>query len=193
MFLYDFLQIFYHITFLSLISRDLSLWLGTWFSTFSGYITRIRGNLRYKDSRTWYGDKKPIQYEDGVILKPFVCVCNHDSSCLHVIWLPPASLTSWFQMVLLLNRVHFIRHHTVIVRMERILGWHRRALRRNIPNLFLPNAYSSPISCRESFHNDRFVCVRLSKIDVCFRDSATHVLSVFWGRGGRTGTTSPPW
>ena len=66
-------------------------------------------------------------------------------------------------------------------RMERILGWHRRALRRGVPN-----TYSLPISCRESFLNDRFVCVRWAKTDVCFRDPATHVLSVFWGRGGRT-------
>eukprot|EP01042_Synura_sphagnicola_P024101 gene24101-30804_t len=32
--------------------------IGTWFSTFSGYITRMRGYLGYKDSSTWYGDKK---------------------------------------------------------------------------------------------------------------------------------------
>jgi len=55
MFQFDFLH---HFTFLYLISRDLSLWLGTWFSTFSGYITRMRGYLGYKDSSTWYGDKK---------------------------------------------------------------------------------------------------------------------------------------
>lgn len=31
--------------------------VGTWFSTFSGYITRMRGYLGYHDHTTWYGDK----------------------------------------------------------------------------------------------------------------------------------------
>lgn len=32
--------------------------VGTWFSTFSGYITRLRGYLGYKDSSVYYGDKE---------------------------------------------------------------------------------------------------------------------------------------
>lgn len=32
--------------------------VGTWFSTFSGYITRMRGYLGYHDHSVWYGDKK---------------------------------------------------------------------------------------------------------------------------------------
>lgn len=32
--------------------------VGTWFSTFSGYITRMRGYLGRDDSSVWYGDKK---------------------------------------------------------------------------------------------------------------------------------------
>jgi hypothetical protein len=32
--------------------------VGTWFSTFSGYITRMRGYLGYSDSTVWYGDKE---------------------------------------------------------------------------------------------------------------------------------------
>eukprot|EP01035_Chromulina_nebulosa_P018978 gene18978-24790_t len=31
--------------------------IGTWFSTFSGYITRMRGYLGYHDYSVWYGDK----------------------------------------------------------------------------------------------------------------------------------------
>ena len=31
--------------------------VGTWFSTFSGYITRMRGYLGYHDHTVWYGDK----------------------------------------------------------------------------------------------------------------------------------------
>lgn len=31
--------------------------VGTWFSTFSAYITRIRGYLGYPDTSVWYGDK----------------------------------------------------------------------------------------------------------------------------------------
>ena len=30
--------------------------IGTWFSTFSGYITRIRGYMGYPDNTTWYAD-----------------------------------------------------------------------------------------------------------------------------------------
>jgi hypothetical protein len=32
--------------------------IGTWFSTFSGYITRMRGYLGYSDLSVRYGDKK---------------------------------------------------------------------------------------------------------------------------------------
>ena len=32
--------------------------VGTWFSTFSGYITRMRGYLGYSDKTVWYGDKE---------------------------------------------------------------------------------------------------------------------------------------
>lgn len=32
--------------------------VGTWFSTFSGYITRMRGYLGYHDYSVYYGDKK---------------------------------------------------------------------------------------------------------------------------------------
>jgi len=31
--------------------------VGTWFSTFSGYITRMRGYMGYEDKRTFFGDK----------------------------------------------------------------------------------------------------------------------------------------
>jgi hypothetical protein len=30
--------------------------VGTWFSTFSGYITRMRGYFGYADKSVWYGD-----------------------------------------------------------------------------------------------------------------------------------------
>ena len=32
--------------------------VGTWFSTFSGYITRMRGYLGFHDYSVYYGDKK---------------------------------------------------------------------------------------------------------------------------------------
>lgn len=32
--------------------------VGTWFSTFSGYITRMRGYLGYPDQSVWYGDRE---------------------------------------------------------------------------------------------------------------------------------------
>lgn len=32
--------------------------IGTWFSTFTGYITRMRGYLGKHDHTVWYGDKK---------------------------------------------------------------------------------------------------------------------------------------
>lgn len=34
-----------------------SMFVGTWFSTFSGYITRMRGYLGYHDHTVYYGDK----------------------------------------------------------------------------------------------------------------------------------------
>ena len=34
------------------------VFVGTWFSTFSGYITRMRGYLGYKDKSVYYGDKE---------------------------------------------------------------------------------------------------------------------------------------
>jgi hypothetical protein len=33
-----------------------SLFVGTWFSTFTGYITRMRGYLGYDDRTVWYAD-----------------------------------------------------------------------------------------------------------------------------------------
>lgn len=31
--------------------------MGTWFSTFSGFITRMRGYLGYQDHSVYYGDR----------------------------------------------------------------------------------------------------------------------------------------
>lgn len=33
-----------------------NIFVGTWFSTFTGYITRMRGYLGYKDSTVYFGD-----------------------------------------------------------------------------------------------------------------------------------------
>ena len=33
------------------------VFVGTWFSTFTGYITRMRGYMGYSDSSVYYGDR----------------------------------------------------------------------------------------------------------------------------------------
>jgi hypothetical protein len=47
--------------------------IGTWFSTFSGYITRMRGYYGHHDYTIWYGDKKHMDrfQKDELPMFPF--------------------------------------------------------------------------------------------------------------------------
>ena len=49
------------------------IFVGTWFSTFSGYITRMRGYLGYHDYSTYYGDVKHMDrfQHDELPMFPF--------------------------------------------------------------------------------------------------------------------------
>jgi hypothetical protein len=48
------------------------IFVGTWFSTFTGYITRMRGYLGYPDTSVYFGDMAHRCVPRGILL---LCTC----------------------------------------------------------------------------------------------------------------------